>query len=280
MVFDYPDWQTPQAHATRVAATGVPLLRASNQIKQNLGQSLAGGASSTLLTAGNMTQPGYEIGFRASMPAGTGTVPFIAVELLWTDSVSGIPTARRDIVITCGNGIASRITSFFNGPCRGNTLQVIATNLDPSVTATIDWTINQTSHVYEHDQAGQLAYPAVAPNGFNNPSGINGTGVIVSAAPTLSAGQTAAFLCALYGGDVVLEMALGSISVPVLVQLRDAALYATGSVGQVFYSNTISAGGTLAVPLTLPFTPANLVITHQGTSTTISPGVVLVAQNH
>jgi hypothetical protein len=278
--FDFPDWQTPQAHASRIAATGVPLLRAGTNVKAGTGTTIAGGASSTLLTAGAISQPGYEISIQASMPAGTGTLPFVAIELLWTDVGSTLPTARRDIVITAGNAPANAVTSFFNGPCRGGTLQVIAKNLDPAVTVTLNWAINQTSHVYEHDQAGQLAYPATAPHGYSNPGGVSGTGVIVYAQPSLAAGASAAYLCALYGGDVFLMVDTVGISVPVGIEVSDAAGYATGTSGGDIFADTITGGTSFTLPLTLPYTPALLTLSHLGTATIIAPKASLVAQNH
>lgn len=278
--FDFPDWQVPQANATKIAATGVPLLRLSTSKKFNLGTTIAGGASSTLLTAGVMTQPGYEIGFHAYLAAGVGTLPFVAVELLWSDDVTNIATARRDIVITAGNGQANQVTSFFNGPCRGNTLQVVAKNLDPAQTVTLDWTINQTSHVYEHDQAGQLAYPATAPNGYTNATGINGTNLILWAHPTLAAGGSQAYLCALYGGDVFLQLDCTGLQTPTVISITDAPGYATGTTAGDIYSNTVAAGSALFVPMTLPFSPVLVTLSNTGTVANQAPKCTLIAQNH
>jgi hypothetical protein len=279
-VTDFPDWQVPQAHATAIAGTGVPLLRLSTNKKTNTGTTIAGGGTNTLLTAGAMVQPGYEIGVRCSVPAGTGTLPFVAFTLTWTDSVTNIQTARRDVVVAAGNGSGNAITSYFNGPCRGNTLKVVATNLDPAVTVTVDWTINQTSHVYEHDQAGQLAYPATAPNGYTNPGGINGTGVIAWVHPTLAAGASSAYLCALYGGDVFLNIDTFGISSTINVALTDAPGYATGTTAGEFFGDNVTAGTSLPLAMTLPFSPVLLTVSNLGTAGSVAPKVAIVAQNH
>jgi hypothetical protein len=278
--FDFPDWQTPQAHATTIASTGVPLLRLSNSVKTGTATTIVGAGTSTLLAAGSFTQPGYEFAFRASMPAGTGTVPFVALQLSWSNAGSGLGTARRDVVITAGNAAANAVTSYMNGPCRGDTLQVKAVNLDPAVTVTLDWALSQTSHVYEHDQASQLAYPATAPHGFSNPSAVPSTGVIANPAPALAGGATAAFLCALYGGDVFLSVDTTGISVPIIVSLTDAPGYATGSSGGEFFADTLSSAGTFTLPLTLPFSPVLFSLSNGGTSGPVAPKAVLVAQNH
>lgn len=279
-VQDYPDWGTPQANASRIAATGVPLLRASTVVKSANGTTIAGGGSNTLLNAGSFTQPGYEITFNASVPAGTGTLPFVAITMVWSNAATLGQTARRDIVITAGNGTGNKVTSFFNGPARGTTLQLTAKNLDPSVTVTLDWTISQTSHVYEHDQAGQLAYPGTAPNGFTNPGGINGTGVIAWVHPTLGAGVTNAFLCALYGGDVFLNIDTFGISSTINVALTDAPGYATGTTAGEYFGDNVSAGTSLPIAMTLPFSPVLLSVTNLGTTGSVAPKVAIVAQNH
>lgn len=277
---DYPDWQTPQQNATRIAATGVPLLRLSNQKKFATGTTIAGGGTSVLLTSGAFVQPGYEIGFEAYLNAGVGTLPFVALQLQWFDASTSIPTARRDIVITAGNGVANKVTSFFNGPCRGNTLKLTAVNLDPSQTVTLNWTINQTSHVYEHDQAGQLAYPAVAPNGYSNAIGVNGTNVILWAHPVLSAGGNQAYLCALYGGDVFLQLDCTGLQTPTVISITDAPGYATGNTAGEYYGNTLAAGGSLYVPMTLPFSPVLVNLSNTGTVNNQAPKAMLIAQNH
>ena len=279
-VTDYPDWGTPQANANSIAATGVPLLRLSSQKKFNIGTTIPGAGSNTLLNAGVMVQPGYEIGLRASVPAGTGTLPFVALQLIWSDSATGLNTAQRDVVITAGNGSANAIGSFINGPCRGNTLKVIANNLDPAVTVTLDWAINQTSHVYEHDQAGQLGYPAVAPNGYTNATGKTASGLIAWAHPSLSAGASQAYLCALYGGDVFLSIDTFGITPQIIVSLTDAPGYATGTTAGEFFGQGVTAGATVPLAMTLPFSPALLTVSNNGTSGPVAPKVSIIAQNH
>jgi hypothetical protein len=279
-VTDFPDWQTPQAHADRIAATGAPLLRLSQSVKFNIGTTIGGGASTTLLTAGAFTQPGYEIGVRASMPASSGTLPFVALELLWSDATTSLATARRDVVVTAGNGPTNQIISYINGPARGDNLKVIATNVDPAVAVTLDWTIKQTSHVYEHDQAGQQAYVTPAPNGFTNPMGVSGTDVIAWFHPTLGAGASSSALCALYGGDAFLMIDDVGISAPVTVALTDAAGYATGTTAGEFYGTSVPAAGSLEVELTLPFSPVLLSLTNTATSGLVAPKAALLAQNH
>lgn len=277
---DYPDWQTPQQHANAISTTGVPLLRASNQLAQNAATTILGGATAALLPATAVNQPGYEMSFEISMPAGTGTLPFVDIQMLWSDSATGVRGARRDVVMTAGNGPASVVVSYANGQCRGDTLTVNAINLDPAVTATLKWVINATSHVYEHDQAGQRFYPGTAPNGFSNPTGIPGTGVIAFQKPTLGAGLSQAVLCALYGGDVFLMVDTIGISATVAVSLTDASGFATATSGGEIFAQDVAGGTSFDVPLTLPYAPVLLTLSNLATVGSIAPKAVLVAQNH
>jgi hypothetical protein len=279
-VTDYPDWQTPQAHATSIANTGVPLLRASNQLASGAATTIAGGGTAVLLPATALNQPGYEMSFEVSMPLNTGTLPFIDIQMLWSDSVTGVRGARRDVVVTAGNGPGSVVVSYANGQCRGDTLTVNAINLDPAVTATLKWVINQTSHVYEHDQAGQRFYPGTAPHGYSNPAGVPGTGVIAWQQPTLGAGVTQAVLCALYGGDIFVAVDTLGIASAVIVSMTDAAGLATGSTGGEFFADSIPSGSAFTVAMTLPFTPVLLSLSNPATVGLIAPKVTLIAQNH
>jgi hypothetical protein len=204
----------------------------------------------------------------------------VALELTWSDPVTSLITARTDVVVTAGNGAANEVTSFLNGPARGGNLKLVATNVDPAVTVTLDWQVSQTSHIYEHEQAGQTAYPGTAPNGFTNPPGISGTGVLARVHSSLAAGNSASFLCALHGGDALLTLDDAGLGSPVQVALSDAAGFASGTVSGEFLSMQATAGTGEAMLITLPFTPMLLTVSNTGTVGPISPRAALLAQNH
>lgn len=277
---DYPDWQTPQAHATQIAVTGVPLLRFTNNLGFAASAALVGAANVTLLPSMAINQPGYEVAVTVSMPAGTGTLPFIRLSLQWLDSVSNIQVARRDVVLACGNAPANALTYYIRGPMHGNRFVVKAVNIDPAVTATIAWTANETSHVYEHDEAIQNAYAGTAPNGFTNPAGVATANLVAYTAASIAASGSNTFLCALQAGDVILNVDAIAAANTTKVELFDPAGYITGTANSPIFGVDVAAAGSASIQLTLPFSPLLLKVTNLGTAGSISPVVALEGQLH
>lgn len=279
-VADYPDWQTPAAHATQIAGTGVPLLRFTNNLGNAAGATVAGAANVALLAFTAINQPGYEVTIQASMPAGTGTIPFLHIELEWLDTASNIQVAKRDIVVTCGPGTANTLTYYLRGPMHGNQFSVRAVNLDPAVTATVNWTANQTSHVYENDQAMQFQYHGTPPNGFVNPAGVPTANLIAYLSASIAASGSEFGLCALYSGDVILNIDAIAAANTTKVELFDPAGLITGTANSPIFGIQVAAGGSSSIPLTLPFSPMLLKVTNMGTAGSIAPVVALEGQLH
>jgi hypothetical protein len=279
-VTDYPDFQTPQAHADRIAVTGVPLLRLTTQLVNGAGVVLAGGASTQLLPSVSVNQPGYEIGIQAYMPASSGTLPFVHLALLWWDFATGLFGARRDMVITAGNAAANFQTYYVRGPMHSNMFRVDGINVDPAVAATLTFMVNQTSHVFEQDEARQYSYVGTAPNGFANPAGVPTTNLVAFANPTLAASASSSFLCALYSGDVVLNIDNSTSSAAVTINLQDAAGIASAHVLGNLFKTVVAAGATLSVPLTLPYTPLVLKVTNAATTGSVTANISITGQQH
>lgn len=279
-VTDYPDWQTPQAHATQIAATGVPLLRGTNQLSQGAANVLAGGATQQILTSQSVGQPGYEVAIETYMAAGAGTVPFLRLTLYFWDSASGLFGSRRDVVVSAGNGPTNQLAYYIRGPMHANMFRVDATNLDPSIAQNLTWAINQTSHVYEHDEARQYAYAATAPNGFNNPKGVPTANLIHHNAPAVAASSSVSVLAALYSGDVQLFIDNTPNAGALTVALTDPAGYVSGSPNGGIFKAVLAGGATLTQPLTLPFSPVNIVATNVATSGTLNPVLTMTGTDH
>lgn len=279
-VSDYPDWQTPAAHASQIAITGVPLLRFTNNLGNAAGATIAGAANVALLAFTAINQPGYEVTIVASMPAGTGTVPFLHVELEWLDTASNIQVAKRDIVVTCGPGTANSLTYYLRGPMHGNQFSVRVINLDPAVVATVSWTANEISHVYEHDEAIQFMYHGTPPNGFTNPAGVPTANLVAYTAASLAASASNTFLMALYAGDVILNIDNINSANAAKVELFDPAGLITGTANSPIFGVDVAAAGSASIQLTLPFSPLLLKVTNLGTAGSISPVVALEGQLH
>lgn len=279
-VTDYPDWQTPAAHAAQIAVTGVPLLRLTNNLAFGAAVPVAGGATVNLLAGGSVNQPGYEMTITVSMPAASGTRPFLHLELIWQDSTSSLFGFRRDVVLACGNAAGNVLTYYLHGPMHSDMFNVSVVNLDPAVTATVAFTINATSHVYEEDHATQFAYAAVAPIGYNNPLGTPTTNVVARENASIPVSSSFSVLCALYSGDVILTVDATVQTVATVIALQDPTGLAAGSVNGTVFRTSVAGGATLAQPLALPFAPMNLVVTNGSATVTINPVITIIGQQH
>lgn len=279
-ITDYPDWQTPQAHATAISITGAPLLRLTNNLGSGAAVTIAGGASSTFLAATAINQPGYELTIEAYMPASSGTLPFLHVQIIWEDTATGIKIAKRDVVVACGNAVANVLTYYIRGPMHGGKMMITCANLDPAVTATITWSANATSHVYEEDNAIQYGYTGTAPNGFAWPAGVPTANLIAYESASIAASGSVSFLCALYAADIILNIDNLPSTLPVQVQLFDSPGYITGTAGSPFFGASVAAGASQSIPLTFPYSPITVKVANLSTAGAITPIVSIVGQQH
>lgn len=146
---DYPDFATPQAHATAIAATGVPLLTAPNTLINALLQTVAA-AGGTLVKIANFTQVGYAIQVIVNFPA-AATNPFCEVTFTWSDPVSATVYDEAHYFVPGAAG-ASGFTVLGNGPVRSSQLTVTVTNLDAAQAATVTLQVAQDSCIRTADR--------------------------------------------------------------------------------------------------------------------------------
>lgn len=167
---DFPDWQAPQAHATQIAATGVPLLVKSTSVLDITGRVIGANGS---YQSGNLavSQPGFECVILAQIP-NTATVPFVRVRLAWVDSSSAQIVAET-IWIQPASTVAPGWQCMARGPSKADLVQVTVTNLDAAQAVTAGIVLLANSRVYPGDvlvndtfQNSSAAVPAwtLAPN--------------------------------------------------------------------------------------------------------------------
>jgi hypothetical protein len=196
---DYPDFATPQAHATAISITGVPLLTLAGTLltSQVFNIPAGGNLNSAVLP---ITQLGYEISLACSIPV-AATIPFIDVDMVWTDPTGMITVAQEKWSLPCAStGTQTQIGS---GPTKGAQLQLKFTNQDPAQIATVTAVVLSNSRVYSRDRW--------IPNGLANiPTFIGPAGdprretLALVDALSVGAGLTATRLLPPYHGDVML----------------------------------------------------------------------------
>lgn len=146
---------------------GVPLLALNNLLDKQLGKTIPHG---TNYTSPNLpiNQPAYDFALQVTYPAGT-TNAFLMVQFVWTDSAIGTGFLTTETWFMVG-GSQGLIQYSGRGLTKGDTLQVIITNLDTAQTATITYGITQHSRVLPRDDIRTTI--------FNNP------GAAFTAAPS------------------------------------------------------------------------------------------------
>lgn len=256
---------------------GIPLLRFTKQLGTATATVIpANGSIVTLVNATNINQPGYEFTGQVFMASGSGTVPFVRLTITWLDSLSGLTTSFKHYYLTCGNGAGNVLTFYLSGPCLGDQVNVFMTGLDPSVTASMQWLFNVTSHVFTHDQLSQTALAATAPNGFTNPGGDPAAGLLALAIPTVGPSSTTTRLAAAHSGPAVLQVDNPSTTNAILVALRDPGTIYQSSAGIRLGTLRMATSSSGSLNIILPYGPVAIDIINEGASNNVTPNVALI----
>jgi hypothetical protein len=247
-VADYPDFTTPQAHATAISITGVPLLALAGTLltSQVFNVPASSSLSSSVLP---ITQLGYEISLACSIP-NTATVPFVDVDLLWTDPTGMITVAQEKWSLPCAS--TGTFTQVGTGPTKGAQLQLKLTNQDPAQIATVTAVILSNSRVYNRDRWMPVTLANIPT--FTGLAGDPRREVLgLVDALSVGAGLTATRLVPPYHGDVLLYCdQLGNAAANSTASLSLAPSSALGSAALWSGSPTAGVGAGLSQLLRLP----------------------------
>lgn len=146
-VTDYPDWQTPQAHANAIATTGAPLLALEQLLCSETGVTLVPGVQQTYGPF-PFTQISYECQVVLKCAAGE-TNPWLEIELLWGSTVGAGNVDEEKYYV----GATNTASNFYRGLGRGKgnevTFKVTWHGVDN--TATFQFIAMQTSRQYIRD---------------------------------------------------------------------------------------------------------------------------------
>lgn len=275
MTVDYADYNTPQAHATAIAATGVGLLKFANQIAQGTGTTVAGGALATLASLVAVTQPSWEYGAALSLPAASGTAPFSRLILNWFDPTGTQQLAQDIFEAPSGNGPANAISITGRGPCKGEKLTAQLRNVDPAQTLTLTYLLQQTSHVFTLPQWEQVAPPGTAPNGFTGSGGDYGISMPVNMAATIAASSSITRLLGTRFGKWRFLVDNTGQANAVRVQIQTIVGFAIPA-GTNIADVTVANAAVSSFEVSMPSSPAVIVLTNNGTTGSITPVVTAV----
>ena len=217
-IADFPDWQAPSAHAAQIAVQGVPLLAGSVGVPGRT-WTLTGGQT---LTAAAMTfhKVGYEMLVKASIGS-TATLPFVRINLVWTDSGSGLEVATDTFIVPCATSPAKFIVAG-RGPTKADTCTPTASNLDPAITASVELDVLENGRVYPRDDWGwinQLDSGLAVPT-FTLPTLPDDESILgIVSATTIAASGSNAYLVAQREGLVSVSYEL-TTGAPSALQIR------------------------------------------------------------
>lgn len=142
---EYPDWDTPQQHANRIAATGAPLLNLKGMLTfNNTGLAIPALGIVTLPASGafSIGQVSYEAVLQVSTLAGTATP--VAVLFTWLDSTSGITVASQEFTFFAGS-VASPHLVEGHGPSNSDQLVIQLINNSGANAISVSYAFLQSS---------------------------------------------------------------------------------------------------------------------------------------
>lgn len=267
---DYPDWQEPQAHATAIAETGVPLLSVPNVLITETLQSVPG-AGDVAYGPVTFTQTGYALHVITSFPV-AATNPFLEVVLTWTDPTSGLVYDEQHYYVPGSSG-ASGFTVLGQGPARSPQLTITLNNQDPAQAATVTLLAGQDSITRDRDSWRW--------RNFDN-NGLAVEGLTLATLPadelclgylhsvTIPAGQTDDWLFGMAPGRLVnlsgITSGITASSVVVQVQAAPTSIYS--GAGICLYEALVTPGYDFQ--FIAPRAPVLLKISNNATAGTLT----------
>lgn len=261
--------------AVESSNTGVPLLRFANNLASTTSGVLPPSTTQTLVNNLAVTQPSFEMVLWVQFALAPAQ-PFGRVIISWKDSTGNFLTQADSIVVPGGTGAFAIF--YITGPIRGEFMKVQLQNLDAANTMTYEFTVNQTSHVYEEMRILEVNGVAIA--GFTRPGLDPTTGVLGSVGTSITPTNTISRLPCVWAGAAMIAVDNQAGGNACKVTLSDpggngaSSLYNTSGTA-VFFSSAVAAGATTNTEVALPNGPVLINVTNEGAAGNISPGVQL-----
>lgn len=252
---------TPPGH---VDWLGQALVHGINEIVSQSVNTVPG--NSTLATTVTFSKPGYLIVVSATIPV-AATNPFINVNLRWEDNVP-VSFESQDWQFPATSSGNSYIVSGV-GPVSGQQLLLSFTNLDVAQTATVTYSLMETTHhIARHDwrNANNSRVPPGTIPGQTLALGANMSAGILTEFVGTPAALTN-YLMPLYSGQVWLSY---QIVVPA-ANVGELFISPYNNAGVRYFDTGSIAPSTViqnAVAVTLPRKPCFLQVDHSGSTTT------------
>lgn len=261
--------------ANEVSVTGAPLLKLNKNAGFATGAAL--GASTTVTLVNNLavTQIGLQMTLWLEYLTPTPTVPFGELSFIWSDTTSGL-SGPVDVYDLPGGQSAFSVFQI-DMPARSTNVTIKLTNLDPALTLTYSWTVNQISTPIEVPRVAETTLSVVA--GFTRPGGDPLKGLLASVSVTITTGASQSRLVPTWAGRARLVMDNSAGIDQLTLSLLDptGTLYSSvgsDTVGGIF---EVAAGASATAEVALPNGPVVMKVANTGTGgSNITPTINLV----
>lgn len=275
---DYADYQTPQAHATAIYGTKVPLARSVTAVGSAIGATLNAGVNTPLFVNVAIDQPGWELEFQASLPGAVGTVPFALLRLQFLKSATTLIISNRPMYAQVGQSTNQGVATGGYGPVRGDVVSLSLTNLDPAQVMTYSYAFSAVSHPHIRDVWRQDDYTAFPPATFTWPSGEPGIGWLATSTPSIGPGGSTSRLIATYLGKVRMQIDNSANANAIQVTITDPVGNVTPSAN--YYDQTVAASALQRDEIWLPAKPVLLTMKNTGGAGNITGNVTLISSDY
>lgn len=258
MTTDYADWNTHQAHADAIAATGAPLNQLSRKVSNNtINLAVAGSQAFGPFSIASIC---YEL-FVSAQNNG-GNPGFLIVHMDWTDSATGLVLLTRKFKIVAGATGAAH-TVKISGPVHADTVLVtMESESDSTSVMGVTWQLIGTSRLYTRDTFRSVAAHT---GGFTLAGAKPEYGILLNCSPTVAAGVTQLFAIPCYSGRIYIAAHTGSGANNMTVEINEqvGSVFVLPSWPDVFRDKT-NGNGDMGEFATLPTAQMGVSLTNGG----------------
>lgn len=260
---DYPDWQTPDAHAASIFATGVPLYSKPTNVLNDQLHNLPANVGTNIIANLAVSQIGYQIYLKVASPAGTG-LPFCTMTLNWLDSLTGVVIAHEEWSLGAGSASGGSVY-LGTGPTKGDLLTVTAFNEDTVNAMTLTTILHENSRVYSRDDWRQESVNSIP--GFSIVGHAQQANCLIGFNGSIGAGAKMTSYVPLYAGKArIAALGFGQAG-NVFLDTLDPAINIGGvqqGPGCIYADNIAATGLTTNQVVTLPRAPTIVRVANTG----------------
>jgi hypothetical protein len=270
---DYPDWQTPQAHANAINATGAPLNQQSKKISNNT-LNVAVGASTDV---GTFSIPNICYELWVSVQNNGANPGFLIVHMDWLDSATGLLLLTRKYKIVAG-ATGSPHTVKITGPVHADTVDVTMESESDSTSAMgITWQLIGTSRLYTRDTFRSVQQHT---GGFTLAGAKPEYGILLNASPVVAAGVTQLFAMPCYSGRIYIaaHTTSGANNMTVEINEQVGSVFVLPNFPDVFIDKTDS-NGYMHEFATLPTAEMGVSLTNGGSANQTLNCTILIEES-